>query len=1021
MALQSMRARTHSGAVEAPEPKQALAQPIDAPRAFVLGALAAVPIALLDVALSWTWLPALASQLEFAARVMLLEVPLGGLLAAGLTAFGRRMPSRSPARAPLPLVALLSPLAGLVAWLLFTGGSARQLPLRPLWVIGATAVLLVALYASLRLAAAVVRRRSRLGALGLVAVAAASLAVDHALLPGLYDYLHLTLAAAAWAALGFALAAVVSPPRLSGRAALVVGIAAAGLFAANLASVGQTQAVQLALLSPRTTVPRGVLRASAPLRGASAAADGDAVAAAQRARARRRGLVVEGPSIEGAHLLLITVDALRADRLGLYGYDARPVSPELDALAESAVVFERAYAQAPHSSYSIGSLMTSDYLLQRSQLGLPIPEPTIATVLRESGYHTAALFTDGIFHTDGERLAHLRDTGFGFERQMHDELGAELKTEAALGEIDTVVAAGEPPSALWVHYFDVHEPYRDTRFGESDADRYDSEIRHVDAEIARLIGEARARLSRPIVIALTADHGEEFREHGGVYHGSTVYEEQVRVPLLVWMPQLDARRVPQPVELVDLAPTLLGLLGVAPPPSMRGDDLRPLMEGDPLELGPAFATAGYRHMALDWPHKLIADLRFGAYELFDLEADPPERLNRADDDPARVEALRGEVRAWLAGLAEDDADPELGAIYRGRARDSGAIPDLAALLQSRTSEPSRRAEAAQLLGQLPADESKEALAAALADGRLETEAPEVAREAAIALGRLYDARAVDILRRLVASEDRELRTRAAIALGRTGDVEAVPALLECLSEELPRRRREDAIHLMGTLRDPRAVEPLIGLLGEMRVRRRAILALGRIGDARAFEPLTVQEDEAVHSSVQDAIARAYGQLGDARGLPRVLALARLEETPSAGESLVRLGAIGSLVGGLDLGPPRAGTEGLSACRAGDPHHAWNYTGTTTCRLEGSARLTISMPAGLREGTLLVRGRRVDSGAAVEATVTIDGQPLEALEFDSEWAAPRRSASCSGDAPVIEVGVPEGVVLELDHVLWLPPE
>src|SRR5690606_16185218 len=125
--------------------------------------------------------------------------------------------------------------------------------------------------------------------------------------------------------------------------------------------------------------------------------------------------------------------------------------------------------------------------------------------------HAAAFYIEGIFHTDGEQLAQYRDSGFGFPRRGHRNLDAEDKTDEVLGEIEAIVEAGEPPSLVWAHYFDVHEPYEDRSFGTTDVERYDGEIRAVDRAFERLVREARARVTRPLVIVVTADHGEEFR------------------------------------------------------------------------------------------------------------------------------------------------------------------------------------------------------------------------------------------------------------------------------------------------------------------------------------------------------------------------------------------------------------------------------------------------------------------------------------------------------------------------------
>jgi len=221
------------------------------------------------------------------------------------------------------------------------------------------------------------------------------------------------------------------------------------------------------------------------------------------------------PTVRDAHLLLITVDALRPDHLGAFGYE-RDISPTFDRLAAESTVFERAYAQAPHSSHSLCSLMTGDYLHELVQLQRPLPEATLASTLQESGYRTHAIFTSGIYYTDAEDLATYRESDLGFESVVDTAAPASDVTDEALDIVDDLAGDGEPKSFLWVHYFDAHEPYRDTSLGTSAVDRYDSEIRNVDRAVGRLLAGVRERLRRPVVVVLTADHGEEFRDHGGV-------------------------------------------------------------------------------------------------------------------------------------------------------------------------------------------------------------------------------------------------------------------------------------------------------------------------------------------------------------------------------------------------------------------------------------------------------------------------------------------------------------------------
>ena len=417
-------------------------------------------------------------------------------------------------------------------------------------------------------------------------------------------------------------------------------------------------------------------------------------------------------------------------------------------------------------------------------------------------------------------------------------------------------------------------------------------------------------------------------------------------------------------------------------------------------------------MALVGRRKLILDVRYGTYELYDLEADPRERHNLADEDAPTVEALDAEIRAWLDALAEG-VDPHLVAIHRGRARDREAEPALVALLEDAAADAALRAEAARLLGRM-ARTAPEALADALGDPE-----PAVAREAAIALGRLRDERAGRPLAALArdAAAEPALARRVALSRGWLGDPEALPGLIATLDPEVAHRPRRDAVHLLGNLGDPRAVEPLLALLEDPRLRRRAAIALGRIGDRRALEPLVGLLEDNDQSSVRDAVARALGQIGDPRGLETVLALATAERLPAASESLVRLGAIGDAVGGLDVAPD-APVEGLAGCRALPPDHEWVYLARTRCRTVGAAvTIPVEVPAPLRDGAALaVRLRRADAGHPAEVEVLADGARVGTLEVDGEWSEPRLRASVTGR---VTLRARDPVRLELDHVLLLP--
>ncbi len=1027
-------------------------------RGSLFGALGAFWLAAGDLGSSWAWVTGTCERLELVVRLFGTLVPMGVLLGAAIGAYadGTALPTRLFAARlaarrgdaserwdarlrPVPLLLVASPALVTIAWLLFTGARASTLPLRPLWVLGAALVLHAGSYVMLRIGGVLLqlaprppRRRAAATLTLVLALHVAVTFVDRTVLPGHYPYLHAALTAFGWAsaALAFGLLWLRSPsaraiearrsPRPRGPIALAVAAVLGLLAYAAMAALPGSHVVRVAMLSPRAPAVRGLMLVLGPaLPRGPAQPDPAAHERAWRAREERQARSVQGPVLDDAHVLLLTIDALRADHLGTYGYRARPVSAFLDELAASSVVFEQAFAQAPHSSYSITSLMTSEYVQQRNDLGLPLPEETLASALRSVGYHAAAFYTDGIFHTDGEQLTPYRRSRFGFGRVSHRHIEAEAMTDEVLGEVGAIVEAGEPPSFVWAHYFDVHEPYQDTSFGARDVDRYDGEIRNVDRALARLIRSARERLTRPLVVVVTADHGEEFGDHGGVYHGSTLYQEQIRVPLIIHVPDLAPRRVPTPVELVDVAPTLLALVGAPVPTSMRGDDLRPLLDGQALGLGPAFASVNASHMAVDWPHKLVVDLRYGTQQLFDLVSDPRERRSLADERRDVVERLQGELSAWIDSLAEAE-DPHLVALRRGRLADRGAAPGLAALLTDERAEPAMRVEAARLLATIPHPAAIPSLNQASRCANAD-----VAREALITLAWRGASGPREPLHALLESdEDEARRMRAAIGLGRVGDRAAVPTLGELIEDEdAELDHRVEAVRLLGVLRDPRGVGALLGMVEDERLRRRVLVALGRVGDPRAFDTLLEALTDPRHTVTREFAARALGELGDARAVPFLVSAVLREPLPSAAESLVRLGAVGGPIGGIELGP-EARAPGLSGCRSLVVSPADEaYLDRTYCELTGSARVTVSIPEAVRAApsvVLLLRGRRTDGAEPVALTLRSEDHVLGGITVENAWAEDRLHVAPGllSTALTLELAEPAARVA-LDHLLLLP--
>jgi arylsulfatase A-like enzyme len=226
-------------------------------------------------------------------------------------------------------------------------------------------------------------------------------------------------------------------------------------------------------------------------------------------------------------------------------------------------------------------------------------------------------------------------------------------TDLALGAVGRLPAR---PWFLWVHYFDPHDAYlahQGLDFGPAPIDRYDSEIAYTDRQIGRLLDELRRRklLERTLVVLL-ADHGEGFGAHGQLYHSTTLFDELLHVPLLLRVPGLAPARFARDVGMIDIAPTLLGLLGLPIPQPFRG---RPLeISGDRFVAGDDRMVVSETHRDVDlrsirqgrW--KLIADMASGGRKLFDVAADPGERRNLRKREPQMASRLESVLAAHYA-------------------------------------------------------------------------------------------------------------------------------------------------------------------------------------------------------------------------------------------------------------------------------------------------------------------------------------------------------------------------------------
>ncbi len=403
------------------------------------------------------------------------------------------------------------------------------------------------------------------------------------------------------------------------------------------------------------------------------------------------------PSAPRPNLLLITMDTTRADHLGAYG-DAAAATPNLDRLAREGVACDRAIAVAPLTLPSHVSMLTGLYpprhgVRDNADFRLPESETTLAEHLKAQGYATGAVV--GAYVLSGSLgLAQ------GFDKydepkppKISRPMGAEVRfapilerkakdvTDAALAVLEGL---GSGPFFLWVHYYDPHAEYHPPEpFATTFKDRlYDGEIAYMDQEIGRLLDALRSRglLDRTLVAAV-ADHGESLGEHGEDTHGLFVYDATVRVPLILRFPGAipAGPRYPGLVSAVDLAPTLLDLIGAPPMRGVHGKSAAAgLRGGQAAPRDPVYSEAIYPDRLYGWAPLFAlrsADRKFieaPEAELYDLDRDPGERENLAA-------AWASETTDWrrrLQAAFQDFGKPDPGAESAMNAEQKAALESL---------------------------------------------------------------------------------------------------------------------------------------------------------------------------------------------------------------------------------------------------------------------------------------------------------------------------------------------------------
>jgi len=361
--------------------------------------------------------------------------------------------------------------------------------------------------------------------------------------------------------------------------------------------------------------------------------------------------------------VLVIIDTLRADHLGIYGYDRR-TSPALDAWAAQGTVFERAYSHSPWTLPSVASIFTGleplDHGVTQWQDRLSPELLTLAEVLQQQGYSTQAAVSHFVLSDDKhfDQGFSVYDLGAMDRGSPHDVRSSDYISDWALELLQPPL---QEPFFLALHYFDPHWAYlvhEGFDFGDEPQDRYDSEVAFTDHHLGRVLAQLDLmELTERSLVTVIGDHGEEFGDHGRTQHTVALYEEVIRIPFALRVPGFQPERIQHVVTETQLAPTLLALAGLPIPPSFHQPPIPFDKKGfapqeDQLVVAETLRKADMRAV-IDGDWKLIHDRKRRRTELFDLGADPCE----LDDQRHQRKDLRQSMQGLLTEIYKQERVP----------------------------------------------------------------------------------------------------------------------------------------------------------------------------------------------------------------------------------------------------------------------------------------------------------------------------------------------------------------------------
>jgi len=377
------------------------------------------------------------------------------------------------------------------------------------------------------------------------------------------------------------------------------------------------------------------------------------------------------------NILIIAIDATRADRLGVAGYGrplGKSLTPNLDALARRGAYFRRVWAQAPNTPRSFPSFVTSRYpseiAWQKRSLNYSPILPSNRTFfepLAGAGMRPIGIFSHFYFTADrgiSKGFAEWSDDGAKTIADSNKDIAAPRIVPRVIERLKKAAKTGER-FVLWTHLFEPHSSYMShaefptTLSGvQGLAEKYDYEIAYDDLWIGKILKTLDdTKLADNTAVIVFGDHGEAWGEHKVYFHGQNLTEEQLRVPLIIAVPRRTPVISDDEAGLIDVGPTLLDLIGVPAQANLHGRSLLPIIDGSPLpprpifsELLPSTATPDHEVAIVDRGKKLVHKVSERRFELFDLGADPKQMKNLADDTGHK--ALLDELRAKLMAFEE---------------------------------------------------------------------------------------------------------------------------------------------------------------------------------------------------------------------------------------------------------------------------------------------------------------------------------------------------------------------------------